>query len=722
MCWGGVAPPRRAGQEPLFCLSSSQVPFKGPRKAAPAGQADIFLPARRHMCLGGDKGHTTEYSGSHQGLLPTKVHHPGTACAPGVQEEAGAGEGAAPAAHRLPCSRGLKAPRGGPSPAASGFILPGAQPPGAKPGDATPDEAPGAAGSQLSEGHSLGPGARERGRQERAPRRGSSCPHPREAQAQPPALPGSARRRRMRAPGLGDFGQLRASGDRPSKGLAPRPRGRPLSARRPAACPGPRVPRSGQAPGTGPEARPPGPLPERPNPHLGHLRPEVDVLEIDGAGGEVVKQLAQEDAVAQRLCQVEDHRRGPHDPVVGRQDLTVDEPAAALPPLLHGARGARPPAARWAGAFRAALRPKCGGRGASRPPARGSAAGAGLRAGGPGSPLRRRGSPPLPPPPPPPVPRGPPLPPTCGPGAGAGQRAGPPLTAASPPGPRPGLRAARRRSAPQSAPPGAAFCARSAPRPPQLLPRPRQRPGGSLAPRVRGLGRPRRRRFVRPAFGLSAQRLALGLRGSAAPGRGGRGGAATGGVGAGWGAGPPRAPGAAPAPRHFLPRRSSRKLPPRAGAAAPPGRGSADCVRGAPGLWGSCAPVARKLARGVMARSWSLRPSCVPGGDQEVVLVALGASAPQDRPWTGHRLGRGVPRALCPPSGPRGITRSGRHTARRLSRGPLPSCVRDGDRQKATPPHDDDSTQRPGFPCFVTRRPATHSCPEGRSWRLGWNM
>lgn len=62
-----------------------------------------------------------------------------------------------------------------------------------------------------------------------------------------------------------------------------------------------------------------------------------------------MQQLAQQDAVAQRLSQVEDHRRGPHDTMVGRQDLAVDEPAAALPPLLHGARGARALAAAAAG-------------------------------------------------------------------------------------------------------------------------------------------------------------------------------------------------------------------------------------------------------------------------------------------------------------------------------------------------------------------------------------
>lgn len=54
----GVARLGRVGQEILFCLSLNQVPFKGPRKAAPAGQGDIFLPARSHMRLNRDKDHT----------------------------------------------------------------------------------------------------------------------------------------------------------------------------------------------------------------------------------------------------------------------------------------------------------------------------------------------------------------------------------------------------------------------------------------------------------------------------------------------------------------------------------------------------------------------------------------------------------------------------------------------------------------------------------------
>lgn len=374
-----------------------------------------------------------------------------------------------------------------------------------------------------------------------------------------------------------------------------------------------------------------------------------------------MQQLAQEDAVAQRLGQVEDHGRGPHDPVVGRQDLAVDEPAAALPPLLHGARGAHPPAARWAGRLRAALRPKCSGRGASRPPARGSAAGAGLRAGGPGSPLRRRAS----------------LlfllrllarrssRPRAAVGQPPGSASDPRFTHTSPPGPRAGLRAARHRSAPRSAPPGAAFCARGAPRPPKLLPRPRQRPGGSPVPRVRGLGRPRRRRrFVRPAFALSAPRPGLRLRGSAAPGRRGRGGAATGGVGAG----PARSPGTAPArPPPPLPARLPlTKVAEGGGCGAAGARGPPTSARGT--------KILRKLcARGARPRLWSdgrslfLRLSCVSGGAQEVAPVALGGLCTVLR--EGQTL-EGAPTARSRPAPSRSTNWSPRENSRREAHGP----------------------------------------------------
>lgn len=50
---------------------------------------------------------------------------------------------------------------------------------------------------------------------------------------------------------------------------------------------------------------------------------------------EVVEQLAEQDAVAQRLRQVEDLGRVPGHPVVGRQHLAADQPLPALLPGLH---------------------------------------------------------------------------------------------------------------------------------------------------------------------------------------------------------------------------------------------------------------------------------------------------------------------------------------------------------------------------------------------------
>lgn len=388
-------------------------------------------------------------------------------------------------------------------------------PPGAKPEDATPDEGHGRGG--LPEAGR----DEETGRQRRAPRWASNLRSPGRRR---PARGASRRCPRAAAarPGLGGlWSTSRLPGRAP---LSPRP-------------------------------------PARRDPHLGHLRPEVDVLEVDGAGGEVVQELTQEDAVAQRLRQVEHHRRGPHDPVVGRQDLAVDEPAAALPPLLHGARGGR-----TAGPLRAALGPKCGGRGASRPRARGSVAGAGLRAGGPGSPMRRRASSPLPPAP---APRGPPLPPTCSRGVGAARHAGPPHTHGRPrtpgraprlpPPQRPAigptgrrmLRSGRSAAATAPAPPETkgrwvARSARPGPGPPS--------PPPLCSPRLRAphsaLGA-----WTRPRGG-SGVAGALGARG-ARP-RAGRGG---GGAGArAW---------HRPRPPHFLPRRPPKLR--RAGAAAQPG-------------------------------------------------------------------------------------------------------------------------------------------------------
>lgn len=320
-------------------------------------------------------------------------------------------------------------------------------------------------------------------------------------------------RRWWRALGLGDFGQLRAFGDRRStEREADRdvsPSALALKAVTPARGPGP--PAAG-APVSAPAAHTPRPFLQLPDPHLGHLRPEVDVLKVDGAGGEVVQQLAQQDAVAQRLRQVEDYRRGPHDAVVGRQDLAVDEPATALPPLLHGARGARALAAAAAGPARSGQRSSQSAVAAGHParPRRGSAAGAGLCSGGPGSPLRgraallflllllrlvagRRSRP------------------RAATGHSRGSVPGPPFTHTSPFGLRPGLHASCRRSAPRSAPLGAAFCARGASLRSPLLPHPRQRRSGSLAPCVRRQSCPRRRRFVRPARGLYPTRGAPGL-------------------------------------------------------------------------------------------------------------------------------------------------------------------------------------------------------------------
>lgn len=72
-----------------------------------------------------------------------------------------------------------------------------------------------------------------------------------------------------------------------------------------------------------------------PRPHLGHLRAQVDLLEVDGVAAQVVEQLAQQHAIAQRLRQVEDLGRLPGDPVVGRQHLAADQPLPALLPRLH---------------------------------------------------------------------------------------------------------------------------------------------------------------------------------------------------------------------------------------------------------------------------------------------------------------------------------------------------------------------------------------------------
>lgn len=136
-------------------------------------------------------------------------------------------------------------------------------------------------------------------------------------------------------------------------------------------------------------------------PYLGHLRPQVDLLQVDGVRPEIVEQLAEQDSIAEGLRQVEHLRRVPGHPVVGRQHLAVDEPLRALLPRLHARRlrdaarpgqeaRMRPPPPRFLHAppTPAAARPCPAGVRAPRPPGRGLRAGLGS---GPG---------PAPPPPP----------------------------------------------------------------------------------------------------------------------------------------------------------------------------------------------------------------------------------------------------------------------------------------------------------------------------------
>lgn len=77
--------------------------------------------------------------------------------------------------------------------------------------------------------------------------------------------------------------------------------------------------------------------PRRP-PYLGHLRPQVDLLQVNRVRPEVVEQLAEQDSIAEGLSQVEHLRRVPGHPVVGGQHLAVDEPLCALLPRLHARR------------------------------------------------------------------------------------------------------------------------------------------------------------------------------------------------------------------------------------------------------------------------------------------------------------------------------------------------------------------------------------------------
>lgn len=103
--------------------------------------------------------------------------------------------------------------------------------------------------------------------------------------------------------------------------------------------------------------------------HLWHLRSEIDLFQVHRSRGEVVQHLAQEHPVPKGLCQVEDGRGGPHDPVVRGQDLAVYQPPPALSPLLHGEAPEIPssqskPSPRWSTDRRALdgrlyLRPGC---------------------------------------------------------------------------------------------------------------------------------------------------------------------------------------------------------------------------------------------------------------------------------------------------------------------------------------------------------------------------
>lgn len=70
--------------------------------------------------------------------------------------------------------------------------------------------------------------------------------------------------------------------------------------------------------------------------YLWHLRPEVDLLQVDGVRSQVVEQLAQQHPVPQGLRQVEHLRRVGSDPVVRWQHVAADQPHRALSPVLHG--------------------------------------------------------------------------------------------------------------------------------------------------------------------------------------------------------------------------------------------------------------------------------------------------------------------------------------------------------------------------------------------------
>lgn len=69
--------------------------------------------------------------------------------------------------------------------------------------------------------------------------------------------------------------------------------------------------------------------------YLWHLRSEVDLLQVDGLGFQVVEQMAQEDSIPEGLSQVKYLSRVPRNPVVSWEHLAVYQPQRALPPVLH---------------------------------------------------------------------------------------------------------------------------------------------------------------------------------------------------------------------------------------------------------------------------------------------------------------------------------------------------------------------------------------------------
>lgn len=69
--------------------------------------------------------------------------------------------------------------------------------------------------------------------------------------------------------------------------------------------------------------------------YLRHLRPEIDLLQVDGMRSQVVQELAQQHPVPQGLRQVEHLRRGRSHPVVRGQHVAADQPHRTLPPVLH---------------------------------------------------------------------------------------------------------------------------------------------------------------------------------------------------------------------------------------------------------------------------------------------------------------------------------------------------------------------------------------------------